>query len=48
MERFAAILSTQGSLFHYTRNTQSLYQHWKLMKHFGLLNDQEGIHSNSM
>lgn len=41
VERFVDILSTQGSVFHHTRNPHSMYRHWKLMKHFGLLNDQE-------
>ena len=42
MQRFVEVLSTQGSVFHHTRNPHGLYRHWKLMKHFGLLNDQEG------
>lgn len=41
VERFVDILSTQGSVFHHMRNPHSMYRHWKLMKHFGLLNDQE-------
>ena len=45
VEDFQKLLDDNMSIFHVTRTAEKLHNHWRLLRHYQLLNCQTGLRS---